>query len=135
MNGLAVIRANSDEARHLDLGYAAPGWRDNDVIHFIREAQLEGTIFTNSPAGLHIHTNPANDFFFPPQNPKRLKQKIEETAGNVYLVFFNDTIPSLPARYSYMPELEAMPELERMAQLDSGVVFRFNRDQADKTES
>lgn len=136
LNGLAIIRANSEEAGHFDRGYAAPGWRDNDVIRFIREARLEGAIFSNSPAGLHIHTNPANDFLFPPPTLERLKQKIKETAGDVYLVFFNDAIPIPPSPYSYgLAELEAMPALEQMARLDSGVVFRVNRDQADETES
>ena len=131
LNGLAIIRANSDEAGHFDRGYAAPGWRDNDVIRFIGEAQLEGTIFSNSPAGLYIHTNPANEFLFSPPTLARLKQQIAETAGDVYLVFFNDSIPIPPGQYSYgLSELEAMPTLERMAQLSSGVVFRVNRDQA-----
>ena len=134
LNQLAIIRANDSEAGHFDKGYAAPAWRDNDVVRFIREASLEGTIFSNNPASLHIHTDPANKFRFPPQKLARLKQKIEQTAGDVYLVFFNDTIPIAPPRYSYgLAELEAMPELERMAQLDSGVVFRVNRDQVEET--
>ena len=136
LNGLAIIRANSDEAGHFDRGYAAPGWRDNDVIRFIGDARLEGAIFSNSPAGLYIHTNPANEFLFSPPTLARLKQQIAETAGDVYLVFFNDSIPIPPGRYSYgLSELEAMPDLERMAQLDSGVVFRVNRDQAGRTGS
>ena len=133
LNALAIIRANDSQAGHFDKGYAAPAWRDNDVIHFIREAQLEGTIFTNSPASLYIYTDPANGFRFPPQKLERLRQKIKQTAGDIYLVFFNDTLPVLYVRYSYgLPELEAMPELEQVAQLDSGVVFRVNRDQVDE---
>ena len=136
LNRLAVIRANDSEAGHFDKGYAAPAWRDNDVIQFVRGAQLEGTIFSNNPASLYIHTDPANSFRFPPQKLGRLKQKIEQTAGDAYLVFFNGTIPIAPPQYGYgLAELEAMPELEGLAQLDSGVVFRVNRDQVDKTEN
>ena len=135
LNALAIIRANNDEARHIDKGYAAPAWRDNDVIHFIREAQLEGTIIVNKLEPVYIHTDPAKiNVVGLPLSLERLEQRIEQTVavGDTYLVFFNDTIP-VPSPRSYGPsELEAMPELERMAQLDSGVIFRVNRDQVDE---
>ena len=134
LNALAVIRANNDEAKHLDKGYASPGWA-TDVIRFIREEQLEGTIFTNQTANVYIQTDPVKiNVAYLPGSLERLEQRIEQAVavGDTYLVFFNDTIP-VPSPRSYgPPELEAMPELEQVAQLDSGVVFRVNRDQVDE---
>ena len=137
LNALAVIRANNDEAKHIDKGYAAPGW-DNDMIHFIREEQLEGTIITGWVANVYIRTDPAKiNIVGLPSSLEKLEQRIERAVGDTYLVFFNDTTPmsisTTPSPGSYVPpELEAMPELERVAQLDSGVIFRVNRGQVDE---
>ncbi len=136
LNRLAVIRDNDVGAKHLDKGYAAPAWRDNDVIHFIREAQLEGAIIANRHVNVYFHTDPAKIHAVHPlaRRMDKLKQKIEQVAAvdDVYLVVFNDTIPMtpLPPRDFGLAELEAMPALERLAQLDSGVIFRVNQDQA-----
>ena len=133
LNGLAVIRSNSDEAMHLDLGYAAPRWV-NDVIHFIRDEQLEGIIIANRDANVYIHTDPSkiSAVHTLPASLGKLEKMIAEAAADTYLVFFNDTIPmpAPPDKYG-LAELEAMPALERMAQLDSGVVFRVNPNQAE----
>ena len=133
LNGLAVIRSNSAEAMHLDLGYAAPGWV-NDVIHFIRDEQLEGIIIANRDANVYIHTDPSriSAVHTLPASLGKLEKMIAEAAADTYLVFFNDTIPrpAPPDKYG-LAELEAMPALERMAQLNSGVVFRVNPNQAE----
>ena len=124
-----------------DRGYAAPSWVNSDVIHFIREAQLKGTIFGNKLANLYIHTDPANDYRSIPlsrdpvcdwscgmEQLERLKQIIDQTAGDRYLVWFYDHINWKNPQYGYGPaELEAMPELEPMAQLDDGIIFRIKR--------
>ena len=135
LNGLAIIRSNSDEAMHLDLGYAAPGWV-NDVIHFIRDEQLEGIIIANRDANVYIHTDPSKISAVHTLSASlgKLEKMIAEVAAvdDAYLVFFNDTIPmpASPDKYG-LAELEAMPALERMAQLNSGVVFRVNPHQAE----
>ena len=133
LNWLAVTRDNDVQAKHFDKGYAAPAWRDNNVIHFIREAQLEGAIIANRNVSVYFHTDPAKIHAVHPLPGRmdKLKQKIEQVAAvdDTYLVVFNDTIPMtpLPPRDFGLAELEAMPELERLAQLDSGVVFRVSR--------
>ena len=128
LNALAVIRANDSQAGNLDKGYAAPAWWDNDVIHFIREEQLEGTIITRRTANMYFHTDPTKiNAVYLPLSLEKLEQRIKQAVavGDTYLVFFNDTIPVTPSPRSYgLPELEAMLELERVAQLDSGVIFR-----------
>ena len=125
-----------------DRGYAAPLWAYSDVIHFIDEAQLKGTIFGNKLAHLYIHTDPANDYRSMPlsrdpvcdlfcgvEQLERLKQIIDQTAGDRYLVWFYDHINWKNPQYGYGPsELEAMPELERMAQLDDGIIFQVKHD-------
>lgn len=107
--------------------YAAPEWANDDVIRFIREAQVEGTIFGNKLANLYIHGNPVNDVRFPPHRLEDLKRTVEKAVEGDYLVWFNDSIPITVglADYHYgLPELEAMSGLEPVAYLDTGVIFR-----------
>lgn len=137
----AVIRANGgygqDEITHLVKGYAAPGWVNNDVIQFMQKAQIKHSeIQSNKPAGLYIHTDPDNFFRILPQDPKWLDPLVNlvlQHPHDTYLVWFNGSIPVPPQSAGYgLPELEAIAALERIATLQSGVVFRVNRQQASE---
>ncbi len=133
-NRQAIIRANEG----YDRDYAAPEWVNNDVVRFVREAQVKGTIFSNSPAfgtnlaSLYIHTDPANDFYYLSSlNRERTEQRIEQAVDGSYVVFWFYDSGQNPSNSYVLPELEAMPELERVAVLESGVIFRVNREQAE----
>ena len=120
-----ITRAN--EGLGMMKVYAAPEWANDDVTDFIREAQVEGTIFGNKLAGLYIHANPVNAVRFLPRTVEDLKRLVERAVEGDYLVLFNDSIPITVglADYHYgLPELEAMPGLEPVAYRDSGVIFR-----------
>ena len=120
-----IARAN--EGLGMMKVYAAPEWANDDVIRFIREAQVEGTIFGNKLANLYIHGNPVNDVRFLPRRLEDLKQIVEKAAEGDYLVWFNDSFPITVGLADYLyglPELEAIPELEPVAYLDTGVIFR-----------
>ena len=122
LNIQAVVRANEGD----DRGYAAPAWADSDVIHFIREAQLKGIIFSHKAVVLYIHTDPANDFRGLPDGLEQLKQQIESAADNTYIVWFDGLWSNRMLGYG-VAELDAMPELEQIAQLESGIIFRVKR--------
>ena len=133
-NRQAIIRANVG----YDRDYAAPEWVNNDVVRFVREAQVKGTIFSNSPAfgtnlaSLYIHTDPANDFYYLASlNRERTEQRIEQAVDGSYVVFWFYDSSQNPSDSYVLPELEAMPELEQVAVLGSGVIFRVNREQAE----
>ena len=124
-----IARAN--EGLGMMKVYAAPEWVNDDVPRFIREAQVEGTIFGNKLANVYIHGNPANVVRFLPHRLEDLKQLVEKAVEGDYLVWFNDSIPITVglADYHYgLPELEAMSGLEPVAYLDTGVVFRVIKD-------
>ncbi len=132
-NNVRLTMQNIARANELGMmkGYAAPEWVNDDVTRFIREAQVEGTIFGNKLANVYIHGNPVNDVRFPPRRLEDMKRTVEKAVEGDYLVWFNDSIPITIglADYHYgLPELEAMSGLEPVAYLDTGVVFRVIKD-------
>ena len=122
LNISAVARANAGD----DRGYAAPAYANSDMIQFIREEQLKGTIFSHQSVVLYIHTDPANDFRGLPDGLEQLKQQIEQAADNSYVVWFDGLWTNRQLGYG-VAELESMPALERLARLDGGIIFQINR--------
>ena len=122
----AIIGANQGREK----GYAAPEVVNNDVVRFMRETQVEGMVFGNEVLYFYIYPDTTNVFrYIPHGGIERVRQIIEDAADDTYLVWFYDFMEG--HRYSYgVPELEAIPELEQVAKLDSGVIFRLNREQA-----
>ena len=136
-----VARARGDgqdEVTHLIKGYAAPAWVNNDVIQFMQKTQTKhSAIYSNKPAGLYIHTDPDGLSRILPQEsggPEwTINWALKRYPYDTYLVWFNDSIPVPPQSASYgLTELDAIPALERIATLQSGVVFRINRQQASE---
>ena len=131
LNRMAIIGAGQGDDKY----YAGPHVVNNEVLQFIREASASDKIFINEAyysrwAVLYIVTGrPLADFDFLPQDLERLPQMIGMAATGDLLVWLHDS--HLP--YSYgLPELESMPALERIATLQSGVVFRVNRQQSSE---
>ena len=127
LNRQAVIISNEGANR----GSASPFWVDNDVIHFIREAQVEVPILVNVAEPLYIHAS-ISDFGYLPLELAQLKRRIKNLTAGEYLVWFDPWGGN--HRFDYgAPELAAMPELERVAQLNGGVIFRTKS--VDESES
>ena len=131
LNRVAIISASQGEDKY----HAGPHVVNNDMLQFIREASASDKIFINKAfysrlAILYIHVGrPLTDFRWLPQDLERLPQTVGAAATGDLLIWLHD--PHLP--YSYgLPELEAMPALEQIATLQSGVVFRVDRQQASE---
>ena len=129
LNRQAVIRAN--EHPNNEKQFASSYWVDNDVIHFMREAQVEVPILSNDAAGVYIHTDPVSVLAMP-YELEHLKRKVESIMPDgSYLVWFDPVwAPNRLLGYG-TPELETMSGLELVARLDGGLIFRINRDQVN----
>ena len=128
LNRQAVIIAN--EHPNNNKQYASSYWVDNDVIHFMREAQVKIPVLSNDIAGVYIHADSASAFGTLPYELEQLKRKVELVAEDgSYLVWLDPVWAPNRLRGYGTPELEAVSGLELVARLEGGLIFRINRGQ------
>ena len=111
-------------------GYRSPGWRNSEIVTYLREAPPTGSVHSNDAPGVYLETGlpaqwgPRRHVYASPQTiPDDITPLLQERArgARVTLVWFDYAPPYFMSR----DEVAAALDMDTVAVRTGGIVFRL----------
>lgn len=118
LNVRDIRRANTQ-----GLGFASQQWADSEVLRYMREADIRGTVVTSSPV-TYLYTA-AQGYSYLPLHLPRVQLKLDRVGDGQHLVWFHAVNTD---DYTYgAADLRGLTGLVVVAELSDGIIFRIDK--------
>lgn len=124
-----AVLANAYNAEVYNLGYASSKFARSDVIHYIREAPIDGLVVSNASYALRVNTD-LPKLADLPKSLDETREWVANAEDGTWIVWFYDHWNNRFLGYR-AGDLWGTEGLEPIADLSEGVIWRVNSAYAD----
>lgn len=119
-----AVLANAYYAEVYNLGYASSKFARSDVIHYIREAPVDGLVVSNASYALRVNTD-LPELADLPKSLDETREWVANAEDGTWIVWFYDHWNNYILDYR-AGDLRKMEGLEPIVDLSEGVIWRVN---------